>query len=69
MKPLRLCFLFLVIIFCQVTIMAQTTVAGKVVDDTGEGLIGANIIVKGTRFFRCDAEKKPSTRGIGASYI
>jgi len=48
MKPLRLCFLFLVIIFCQVTIMAQTTVAGKVVDDTGEGLIGANIIVKGT---------------------
>ena len=48
MKPLRLCFLFLVLVFCQVTIMAQTTVAGKIVDDTGEGLIGANIIIKGT---------------------
>lgn len=48
MKPLRLCFLLLAFILCQATLSAQTTIAGKVVDDAGEGLIGANIIVKGT---------------------
>ncbi|MDX1407186.1 MAG: carboxypeptidase-like regulatory domain-containing protein, partial [Saprospiraceae bacterium] len=41
--------LLLLMVFCAVGLtMAQKTVSGKVVDDTGEPLIGANVVVKGT---------------------
>ncbi|MDX1477970.1 MAG: SusC/RagA family TonB-linked outer membrane protein [Saprospiraceae bacterium] len=41
--------LLLLMVFCAVGLtMAQRTVSGQVVDDTGEPLIGANVVVKGT---------------------
>lgn len=34
--------------FAITTVMAQRTVSGKVTDDTGEGLPGVNVVIKGT---------------------
>ncbi len=42
-------FMTLLLMVCTVAFTyAQTTVSGKVVDDNGEGLIGANVLIKGT---------------------
>ncbi len=39
----------ILLLFVSITIMAQTrTVSGKVVDDTGDGLPGVNVVIKGT---------------------
>lgn len=47
-RPL-LAILFLLISVCSLPLFAQNrTITGKVVDQTGEGVIGANIQVKGT---------------------
>jgi glutamate synthase domain-containing protein 3 len=41
--------LILVLFFCALgTMMAQRSITGNVTDETGEALIGASIIVKGT---------------------
>ena len=44
-KVLLLCTLFF---FAVASVMAQRTVSGKVTDDTGEGLPGVNVVIKGT---------------------
>ena len=44
----RLSLLFCVFLFSVSAIMAQRTVTGIINDDTGEPLIGANVLVKGT---------------------
>ncbi len=44
----RLSLLFLVLFLSVSAMMAQRTVTGIVNDDTGEALIGANVLVKGT---------------------
>ena len=38
----------LLALFSTLSMMAQRTVTGVVTDDSGEGLIGASILVKGT---------------------
>ena len=41
--------LFNLMVFAAIcTVMAQQTVTGKVTDDTGDGLPGATVLVKGT---------------------
>ena len=40
--------LFLMMSFCITTVVAQFTVKGKILDETGEPIIGANVIEKGT---------------------
>ena len=44
----RLLLLFSVLLLSASVMMAQRTVTGVVNDDTGESLIGANVLVKGT---------------------
>lgn len=40
--------LFFIIAICQISLMAQTTVSGKVTDKKGEPIIGANVYLDGT---------------------
>ena len=40
--------LFFIIAICQVSLIAQTTVSGKVTDKKGEPIIGANVYLDGT---------------------
>lgn len=40
--------LFTTLLFLTISLMAQRTVSGKVTDDTGEGLPGVNVVIKGT---------------------
>ncbi len=40
--------LFFIIAICQISLMAQTTVSGKVIDKKGEPIIGANVYLDGT---------------------
>ncbi len=42
------CFLTLVFFFCVTALLAQQTVRGVVSDDTGQALVGVNIVEKGT---------------------
>ena len=44
----RLLMLFAVMFFA-LNVSAQTTISGHVKDGTGEGIIGASIVVKGTQ--------------------
>ena len=44
----KLAFLVSIMFLCVGTIMAQTTVSGTITDDTGEALIGASVLAKGT---------------------
>ncbi len=39
---------FLLLAFCSIATMAQIKVTGKIVDTTGESVIGASVLVKGT---------------------
>ena len=40
--------LFFIIAICQISLVAQTTVSGKVIDKKGEPIIGANVFLDGT---------------------
>jgi hypothetical protein len=40
--------LFVAVMFFALDVSAQTTISGHVKDDTGEGVIGASVMVKGT---------------------
>lgn len=40
--------LFVALFFCVATVIGQTKITGTVVDETGEGLPGASVVVKGT---------------------
>ncbi len=40
--------LFFIIVICQISLTAQTTVSGKVIDREGEPIIGANVFLDGT---------------------
>ena len=44
----KLSLVIMVLIFAMGSVLAQRTITGNVKDDTGETLIGANILVKGT---------------------
>ncbi len=44
----KLTFLVSIMFLCLGTMMAQTTVSGTITDDTGEALIGASVLAKGT---------------------
>lgn len=45
----KLCLLMLLLISCHLNILAQDkTVTGVVLDKTGETVIGASVLVKGT---------------------
>ena len=39
---------FLAVMFLALDVSAQTTINGRVKDDTGEGVIGASVMIKGT---------------------
>ena len=42
-------FIFVwIYLFCGLSVFAQYTVKGKITDDTGNILIGANVIIEGT---------------------
>ena len=48
----NLCYrliLSLAVMFFALDVSAQTTIRGHVIDDTGEGVIGATVTVKGTQ--------------------
>ena len=40
--------LFFIIAICQISLIAQTTVSGKVIDNKGVPIIGANVYLDGT---------------------
>ncbi len=40
--------LFFIIVICQISLVAQTTISGKVTDKKGEPIIGANVYLDGT---------------------
>jgi outer membrane cobalamin receptor len=40
--------LFVALFFCVATVIGQTRISGTVVDETSEGLPGANVVIKGT---------------------
>ncbi len=44
----RILLLTALFLFAITSVMAQRTVSGKVTDDTGEGLPGVNVVIKGT---------------------
>ncbi len=46
--PVRMAILFIFIMGSITPVFAQNTLTGKVVDEHGEGMIGVNIVVKGT---------------------
>ena len=48
MKELKRFLLSLTLIFACTIMYAQTEITGTVVDETGEGVIGATVIEKGT---------------------
>ena len=47
-KSLRAVMFFLAAMFLALDVSAQTTINGRVKDDTGEGVIGASVMIKGT---------------------
>ncbi len=47
-KSLRAVMAFLAVMFLALDVSAQTTINGRVKDDTGEGVIGASVMIKGT---------------------
>ena len=47
-KSLRAVMVFLAVMFLALDVSAQTTINGRVKDDTGEGVIGASVMIKGT---------------------
>lgn len=48
MNMKKLSLILMVLIFAMGSVLAQRTVTGTVTDDTGDALIGANVLVKGT---------------------
>ncbi len=44
----KIFFLMIVCLLATSHVIAQSTVSGKVTDDSGEGLPGVNVLIKGT---------------------
>jgi len=48
MRNTKFIYIGLFCLFFTSNIFSQTTVQGKILDEQGEGLLGANIIINGT---------------------